>query len=975
MPFQEINPTDNLAKREHEILDFWQKNTIFQKLREKNKGKAKWSFLDGPITANNPMGVHHAWGRTYKDLIQRYKAMQGFEERYQNGFDCQGLWVEVEVEKELGFKSKKDIEKYGIEKFVQKCKERALKFAKIQTEQSIRLGQWMDWENSYYTLSDANNYAIWSFLKTCHERGWIYKGAESVPWCPRCETAISQHEILTEDYQELEHESVIVKFPLKTRENEFLLVWTTTPWTLPANIAVAVDKNTDYSLLSNKTDPNNKYWLANKLIKTIFADEAVDIIKTVKGDDLVGFKYESPFDGLENVETARRENPDKFHSVVATDNLIMPISTEEGTGMVHTAVSAGVEDFRLGKKLGLPMIAVIADNADYLPGLGEFSAKNAKTNPRIILDYLEKREKAEHRWLFRIFKYKHRYPACWRCKTELVWKVADEWYIAMDKTDDSGKSLRKQLISTAHKIKWLPSFGLERELDWLNNMQDWLISKKRYWGLALPIYECKKCNHFEIIGSHAELKEKAVEGWQEFQGKSPHRPWIDQVKIKCSKCNEITSRILDVGNPWLDAGIVPYSTMKYFEDKNYWKMWFPADFITESFPGQFKNWFYSLIAMSTVLEKTNPFKTVLGYALLRDENGREMHKSAGNAIWLDDASEKMGVDVMRWMFSMADPYENLNFGYNTADEIKRRFILIFLNVYRFFTTYANVDNWQAKNLKLDSHHILDKWILTDFNLLLHDVTSNLEKYQIKQAANKIENFIINDFSTWYLRRSRKRRDDEFYATSYHILINLTKVIAPFMPFIAERLFQNIKNSLEAQSVHLSDWPKPGEINRDLIAQMKKVRSLVENAHALRAAAKIRVRQPLAKASLKTDSITDEMKKILQEEINVKEIEIKKNQKDEIVLDTKLTAVLQEEGIKNDIARLIQELRKKSGLNPKDKAAIYYKTDKEISEIIKKHKDELINETNLHKLSEEDIATDISSEEKIFNHSLWLGVKK
>src|SRR3990167_5319476 len=495
-------------KTEEKILEFWRKNGIFEKLRKKIKGKKRWSFLDGPITANNPMGVHHAWGRTYKDLFQRYKAMRGFDQRFQNGFDCQGLWVEVEVEKELGFKSKKDIEKYGVAKFVEKCKERVLKYSVIQTGQTKRLGNFMDWEHSYFTMSDENNYMIWHFLKVCRELDWIYKGRDSVPWCPRCETAISQHEMLTEDYKELVHKSIYLELPILGRDRESLLVWTTTPWTIPANIAVAVDEKLDYSLVQGEKD---KFWLAKERVEAVFEGKP-KIIKTVKGKELVGLKYKGPFDELAEVEKAAKES-ELFHTVVATDERIMPITTDEGTGIVHTAVSAGAEDFRLGQKLGLPMIAVIADNADYLDGLGFLSGQNAKKHQEIIFEYLEEREKNGENWIFKIENYKHRYPACWRCKTELVWKVADEWYIKMDE-------LREKMKAVVKKIKWIPEFGLERELDWLNNMHDWLISKpNRYWGLALPIYECNKCGNFEVIGSREELKEKAVVGWDKFEGK------------------------------------------------------------------------------------------------------------------------------------------------------------------------------------------------------------------------------------------------------------------------------------------------------------------------------------------------------------------------------------------------------------------------------------------------------------------------
>ncbi|HRN71074.1 MAG TPA: class I tRNA ligase family protein, partial [Candidatus Woesebacteria bacterium] len=481
------NQTNVFIEMEHKWLKHWYEKGIVEKYLHKNDSSEKrFSFQDGPITANNPMGVHHAWGRTYKDVWQKFNNLLGKKQRFVNGFDCQGLWVEVEVEKELNLKTKKDIENLvpgdriaSIAKFVQLCKDRVLKFSGIQTEQTKRLGNFMDWDNSYYTMSADNNYMIWHFLKTVYENGWMYKGHESVPWCPRCETAISQHEMLTEDYKEVVHESIYFALPINERKNEFLLVWTTTPWTLPANIAVAVDKKIDYSLVSFE---GKQYWLASDLVQSLIPEGK--LVKKVKGKELLGLSYKGPFDNLPAVAKVAQENPKTFHIVIPTDDTIMPITTSEGTGMVHTAVSAGTEDFRLGKKLGLPMIPVILDDASYMEGFDFLSGKNAKKHPELILDYLKEQSTDEHPWVFKIFRYKHRYPGCWRCKTELVWKVADEWYIAMDKPSklqgnrEKGKgkpdnrTLRERMVDVAKQIHWMPEFGLDRELDWLKNMHD-----------------------------------------------------------------------------------------------------------------------------------------------------------------------------------------------------------------------------------------------------------------------------------------------------------------------------------------------------------------------------------------------------------------------------------------------------------------------------------------------------------------------
>jgi len=913
--FATVNPKINFVEMENKWLSWWKENGIVEKYLRRNKDAGKkFFFLDGPITANNPMGLHHAWGRTYKDLWQRFKNMQGFQQRFRNGFDNQGLWVEVEVEKQLGFKSKKDIEKYGIEKFVNECKKSTSHWAQVQTEQSKRLGYFMDWENSYYTMSEENNYTIWFFLKKCFEQGLIYKGRDSVPWCPRCGTAISQHEILQEEYQEVTHDSIYFRLPIVGRQGEFFLVWTTTPWTLPANVALAVNPELEYWLIRKET---YSYWVVENLAKSLFGDKAQPIKKAV-GKDLVGLKYTGPFDSWPAVEKARVEKPETFHTVVASSELVV---ATEGTGIVHIATGCGSEDFALGKQANLPVIAAIDESANYLEGFEDLSGKNAKDNPLLVLNHPLLAD-----FVFKIEPYTHRYPVCWRCHTELVWRVVDEWYIKMD-------PLREPLKKSARQSRWIPSWGLDREIDWLEHMSDWLISKKRYWGLALPIWECPECGNFEVIGSKEELEKRAVEGFAEFEGHTPHRPWIDKVKIKCSQCGKIISRIPDVGNPWLDAGIVPYSTLidpktkkvSYLTDKQYWKEWFPADFITECFPGQFKNWFYSILAMSTVLEGVSPFKVLLGHALVRDENGEEMHKSKGNAIWFDEAAEKMGVDVMRWMYVRQNPELNLNFGYSIADETRRRFHLMLWNVYNFFVTYANIDKFKIQNSKFkigEVKNILDQWIISKLNNLIKRVTDSLERYDAYSASGAIEDF-VSDLSTWYIRRSRDRvgpaatnavDKDYFYATGYEVLVTLAKILAPFTPFLAEEIFKNLS---EEESVHLQDWPVTKEdlIDNELEEKMEFVREVCVRGHAKRKEEGIKVRQPLRKVEIRNWKleIGEEFLNLIKEELNVKEVVITKKEGELTVsLDTTITAELKEEGEAREIIRQIQELRKQSG---------------------------------------------------------------
>jgi isoleucyl-tRNA synthetase len=862
--FREVPSKVDFPALERDILRWWEESDAFRKLVEKNKGKKRWSFIDGPITANNPMGVHHAWGRTYKDLYHRYKAMQGHELRYQNGFDGQGLWIEVEVERELGFTSKRDIESYGIAEFVNKCKERVRKFAGIQSQQSIRLGYWMDWDNSYQTMSDENNYTIWLFLKTCYERGWIYKGRDVLPWCPRCSTAISEHEIVTEGYQELTNPSVTVRFPLVDREGETLLVWTTTPWTLSSNVAAAAHPEVQYV----KVRQDGEYvYLAREAVSML--EGPYEVVGELSGADMEGWIYRGPYDELPPQNGVE-------HRVILWDE----VSETEGTGIVHIAPGCGKEDFELGKQHNLAAIAPLDEFGVFLPGFDWLTGLHVSESAEVIFEDLRKKG-----LLYRLEDYTHRYPVCWRCQSELVFRLVDEWYIRMDE-------LRHWIMDVVRQIRWIPEFGQERELDWLRNMDDWMISKKRYWGLALPIYSCE-CGHFEVIGSEDELRERAVEGWEEFEGHSPHRPWVDAVKIRCPRCGKLASRIPDVGNPWLDAGIVALSTLNYRHDREYWEKWYPADFITECFPGQFRNWFYALLAESTAMEKSPPFMTVFGYALVKDERGEEMHKSSGNVIWFDDAAETMGVDVMRWMYCAHNPRVNLHFGYGPADEVRRRFLIPLWNIYSFFATYAGIDGWTPPGVTgadapEQPSNSLDRWILSRLQVVIREVTDRLEDFDAAPATRTIEAF-VDDLSNWYVRRSRRRfwkseQDEDknlAYWTLYECLVSLVKLLAPFIPFMTEEMYQNLVRSVDPgapESVHHCEFPKADEalVDEELMSDMELAIQISSLGRSARGAGGIKLRQPLSSAVVAGPFGTKEdplgpLADLVLDELNVKEL--------------------------------------------------------------------------------------------------------
>jgi len=674
-------------------------------------------------------------------------------------------------------------------------------------------------------------------------------------------------EIAGEGYKERSDPSVYLIYRLRNRPGESLLVWTTTPWTLSSNVATAVHPDLPYVLVAHKGE---KVWLSKGSVRHALRGEYT-VLDEKMGAELVGWTYDGAFDELPGAAPAVA-----VHRVIPWKE----VGEEEGTGIVHIAPGCGAEDYQLGLQFGLPAIGPIDEFGNFVAGFGFLSGRFAHDVAEVV--YQSLRQKG---LLYRTEKYVHRYPHCWRCDTPLVFRLVDEWYVSM-------KKLRYDIMEVTKQITWIPAFGLERELDWLRNMGDWMISKKRYWGLALPIYWCERCQSYEVIGSREELQRRAVAGWEQFEGHTPHRPWIDYVQIACSGCGATLSRIPDVGNPWLDAGIVPFSTLGYHTRPDFWRTWFPADFISESFPGQFRNWFYSLLVQSTVLENKPPFLTVFSYALLRDEKGEEMHKSKGNAIWFDEAAEIMGADVMRWMFCLAVPENNLNFGYGLGDETRRRFFIPLWNVYSFFVTYANLDQWRPDLTPArrgeggDGRTALDRWILSELHTLVGDVTAALDRYDARAGAMAIEAFAEN-LSDWYVRRSRRRfwkseSDADkvaAYSTLYECLVTLCKLLAPYTPFLAEAMYQNLVRSVDQNapaSVRLCDWPTPeaAKVDPALMAETRLVQKVVGLGRAARQKANLRVRQPLSQMQvrLRTPAEAEAIQRLADqvlEELNIK----------------------------------------------------------------------------------------------------------
>ena len=911
--FEPVDLHVDFSKLEHEVLRFWEEDAVFAALVARNRGRRKWSFIDGPMTANNPMGVHHAWGRTYKDVFQRYKAMCGFDQRFQNGFDCQGLWLEVEAEKDLGFNSKQDIENFGLDNFSRACRARVEKYAGIITRQSARLGQWMDWDHSYFTMTDTNIEYIWHFLGVCHDRGWLRRGHLVMPWCTRCGTSLSQHE-LADSYKEIDDTSVFLGFPLLpgvrregpwleklAREwagkgwrparlpgpDERLLVWTTTPWTLTSNVAAAVHPELTYA----RIEYAGKIYYASAGVGPLVFGGKGKILETLPGYEMVGWSYQGPFDEL----PAQGE---VTHVVIPWSE----VGETEGSGIVHIAPGCGAEDYELGAELGLPAIAPLDGRGIYVAGFDWLTGRDVHEVEKPIFADLERKG-----LLLRHESYRHRYPFCWRCHEKLVFRMEDEWFLR-------SQPIRPLMKAAAEKVRWIPESVGKRTQDWYDNMGDWCISRKRFWGLPLPFYFCPE-GHLTLVRSKAQLREWAVDPARVDALPELHRPWIDEITIRCPHpdCGREARRIPDVGDCWMDAGIVPYSTLGYLEDRAHWEAWFPAEVVCEM-REQVRLWFYAMMFMSVTLEDRPPYKAVFSYEKLLDEQGEAMHRSKGNAIWFDEAVERMGADVMRWYYCAFNPNQNLRFGFTTADDLRRRLITLW-NVYAFLVTYAELDGFDpARDAEPaaigQSANALDRWIISSLYQLVRDMRRCLEDYDVTGALRAADGF-LEALSTWYVRRSRRRfwkaESDadkrQAHQTLYHVVVTYARLLAPIVPFISEAIYRNLtqtarragaravlrlgeQGGVTPESVHLTPYPeeRPELVDEGLNAGMEALLQAVSLGRAAREKAKIKVRQPLNRLwvvplqgrqpleQLPT-AVRGELMSQLKDELNVKEVDL------------------------------------------------------------------------------------------------------
>jgi len=917
---EKVEPNFNFIDMEHKVMKFWEEEKCFQELLEKNKNGKKFKFLDGPITANNPMGIHHAWGRTIKDIYIRYKGMNGYTSHYRNGFDGQGLWIEVEVEKELGFKDKKDIEKYGLDKFTKKCLERVDRFSKTITDQSKRLGQWMDWDNSYYTNTEENITAIWHFLKKCHEKGMIEQSFRPMPWCPRCGTSLSEHE-MAGSYKQMVHKAVYFKLPLVGTDSK-IVVWTTTPWTLSSNVALAVNPEIDYVKVKVKSD--EKYLIMGRNALNMVGDDKIEVVDSFKGDKLVGLEYETCFPEME-------KQKDIDHKIVAWED----VSSEDGTGVVHIAPGCGAEDYELGKRENLAVVIPIDDEGVIVDGFGFMTGHNTKEVAELVFEELKKRDK-----LYMIEEHEHSYPVCWRCKSEVVFKAVREWQINSEK-------IRPQLIEAAKTVKWTPDFAGKRMEDWLRNMGNWAISRKRFYGLPLPIYPCDECGEVTVVGSREELKKLAVEPNKVDELPDLHRPWIDDIEIVCPHCGKHVKRIKEVGDCWLDAGIVAFSTLKYFTDKEYWKQYFPAEWVTEM-KEQIRLWFYSLLFMSVVLEERAPYESVLTYNAVIKEDGSKFSKS-GYMIKFDEAAEKIGADPIRYLYASAQLNNDVRFGFNLGDESRRK-LLNFWNIYVFFNTYAILDMPNLKDYKLDMSKLekSDKWLLARLNTFLKVAKEKMDNYQAPDLVKEFE-ILVDDISNFYVRVNRKRfwkiGEDEDKLQVYYLLYTaikkMTQVIAPIIPFMTEEIWQNMVRSFEpneAKSVHLSDYPTPVAEYEDgeILKEVEEMRKVIGLGLMLRNEKQLKVRQPLNKLYISSEkdienSIND-FENIIKEELNIKNIELLKDE-----------AVLNDEYLMVNF-KVAGRLLKEKIQSFKEK--IEKLSDAEIQELVAKFNDESVTEIEI-----------------------------
>lgn len=1028
--FKPVDPKNSFPKMEEKILKFWDEKKIFEKSLEKNRSRKNFVFFEGPPTANGKPGIHHVLARAFKDVIPRFKTMQGYYVARKAGWDTHGLPVELEVEKKLGISGKPEIEKYGIKEFNRKCKESVWEYLEDWRELTRRIAFWLDLEHPYATYDNSYVESLWWVIKQIYDRKLLYSGHKVVPHCPRCGTALSSHEVAL-GYQDVTEPSVYVKFKVKGEDNTYILSWTTTPWTLPGNVALAVGVDIDYVKIKIGEE---KFILAKERLSVI--DGEYEIVAEMKGKKLEGLKYEPLFDSLV-------DSSDKKIHYVTTANFV---TTVDGTGVVHTAVMYGEDDYNLGLEKDLPQIHTVNEDGRFNKLVPEFEGKFVKDCDRLIASDLK-----DQNLLLKVENYKHSYPFCWRCNTPLLYYAKTSWFIKMT-------AVKKDLLKNAAEINWVPEhtkkgrFGL-----WLENVKDWALSRERYWGTPLPIWKCEKCGKMECVGSLAELKEKAV-GKIDIEKLDLHRPYVDAIKFKC-QCGGEMIRDKAVLDCWFDSGAMPFAQHHYpFENQDLVdeNKQYPADYISEAID-QTRGWFYTLLAVSTLLNKGASYKNVICLGHINDKHGKKMSKSKGNVIDPWTIADQYGIDALRWyLYTINAPGEPKRFDLKGVEEIVKNVLLKLWNTYSFFVTYANIDGFTPSEAAKSPANIIDRWIISKLEEVKGKVTKNLEEYQINEACLVLENFVV-DLSNWYVRRSRRRfwksENDadkaQAYETLYYVLLEVSKLIAPFMPFISEELYRGLNGHQE--SVHLEEFPKNQKslIDAKLNADMEFAQRVVTLGHAARAKKQIKVRQPLQEILIGGAKLPgEEFLKVIREELNVKQINVLESQESlikesvklkfallgkkygeklkeiqkllaagkysltsenklefsrELILEpeefekiydsknsaysvcaeknlfvalkTELTPELEKEGHAREIVRTLQEMRKDAGYNVADRIAVYFQGAKMAAEVFKDFEAYLKQETLAQNLANKKDKVDLEKEIKIAGKKIWLGVKR
>lgn len=864
--FKEYSGKVNVPKTEESILKLWEAKDIFKKSLQWRKDSPHFVFFEGPPTANGRPGIHHVMSRTIKDVFCRYKTMTGFYVHRKAGWDTHGLPVEIEVEKSLGIQGKEEIEKYGIDKFNQKCRDSVFTYKTDWDELTRRIGFWLDLDHPYITFENSYIESVWWILKTFFERGLIYQGFKILPYCPRCETPLSSHEV-SQGYKEIKDPSVYVKIEIEgdsSPDKTYFLVWTTTPWTLISNVALAVHPEVNYVKIEHEGE---KLILAEARLEALF-DSDVEILERFKGDELEGMSYRPLFDFVPVDKKAFYVVPGDF------------VTTEDGTGIVHIAPAFGDDDYQVGLKYDLPLLRPVDKSGKFEAVIKDYKNTFVKqADPKIISDLKERGV------LFREEMIEHSYPHCWRCDSPLLYYARESWYI---KTSQ----FKEQMLKNNEQIKWQPAeVGEGRFGEWLKNNVDWALSRDRYWGTPLNIWICQNCDHQTAIGGISELKEK---GKNVAQNIDLHKPFVDQIELQCPKCSATMKRTPEVVDVWFDSGSMPYAQWNYpVENKELFEQNFPADFICEGID-QTRGWFYSLLAISTLLFDKPAFKNIIVNDLILDKEGQKMSKTRGNVVSPKDVINQYGVDPLRWYFiTSSTPWVPKRFDSKGIEEVFRKFFDTLFNTYNFFALYANIDQFDtsSKPIAMKDRLEIDRWILSRLYTIVDGVREQMENYDATKAGRILYDFLLDDVSNWYVRRNRRRfwksedSKDKLaaYQTLHEVLLTFAQLMAPIAPFIAEEIYQNLKSKDMPESVHITEYPtvddqKKSLRNAELEYTMHISQQVVSLARALRNETKIKVRQPLRKLIVAStgESTRDavlKMQGLIKEEINVKNITV------------------------------------------------------------------------------------------------------